>query len=958
MDSFAVDDPLFGGVSAEGGFPGGRGHHSFEEDLLERVLNVNFVTPLASPLVHRETMDDKLTFRHPDDRTHASDRTLASFGATIMSVGSQSGDHSFVSGGQQRTGGNSSVFSNVRSGMHLGDHSLHSEGQRRTSNSSVFTVSDIHSGMHLGDHSLQSGGQRRTSNSSVFTVSDIHSEMHLGDHSLQLGGQRRTSSSSVFSDVHSGMHLGDHSLQSGGQRRTSSSSVFSDIHSGIQLGDHSLQSGDPRRTSSSSVFSDVHSGILSVGEDLPPRMAFVSSRHEGMNTIHSLPSSLNQSGDVLMTEESVLVDPWMPTPLEPGFPGNSSTNNNGHKAHDAHDHFPVADFIASSSSFSDQFSNSLQVSGAVDAPSPPSSLVPTTKTYTPMNYNNRSEGKPSVIKSMKTKTKQRKEQGMVNGRQIRRLIAENGTQHVYFGRGEPIRNNPGNIRFRSIIDKYYGEYQRATKKVKLEIRNRIEDEVKSDGSMFIVVVENKGNVSQQLASDSKVKDGTGHALRDTPKRRANYWSWLDPSEGQPSWTTFANKDGAALEQMFQECPHARTNVHVTVRKEDHLVDVSSMIMHRAINGNTSNDGNLIYHVRRLEPEEYSEAGEQIDVADGDGQYDARSSASQTSGASGNSSTGSSSRPFGGGGVFGGVQSSLYCSLGMANQGKSGEMTVSAYEAVQEEIFEAITSALEGEMEREEPVPLPTLAPSMSASTGSGVFSRREARAGEDEDDDDVSALQPPPRSTDLGAPSGGGLRSGLVKRIKNKVKFGSQISLNFGKKKEQQSEADQNSKSQTQEVIWLWRENKTRMDRHSIDAIEGDPNDCWVRYDEASSAVLEASYKAQNGIGECVASPKYTVDFGLMRQINIETGFQRQVRRVESTSDKAQESEPDGSSTSKTVPGITGKVISHGSSIMRVNNHQADDMTIGENTAPTSADESTTVGLEEEMVFRRQANVN
>jgi hypothetical protein len=621
----------------------------------------------------------------------------------------------------------------------------------------------------------------------------------------------------------------------------------------------------------------------------------------------------------------------------------------------------------------------------------PSVVVPTTQTATTTTMTmtmkpppvkslppSRDE-KPVVVKAKQTttKTKWQKEQGMVNGRKIRRLIAETGTQHVYFGRGEPIRNNPGNIRFRNIVDKYYGEYQRASKDLKLEIKNKIEAEVTSDGTKFIVVVETKGNVSQEPASDRKVKDGTGHVLRDTPKRRSSYWSWADPStaattttttttntaqDQQLSWSNFAYKDGAALEQMFQEDLQCRTKVKVTVRREDHLVDVTSMMMHPA-NANAT----TYLLVRRLEPEEDEMEGrEPIWVSgDSDGQYDAssstaKSSASQSSGASWTSNS-SSSYPAGSGGGAGGggVQSSLYCSLGMAQASKD-ESPVFAFEALQVDIWEEITKALEEERSDQE-----ERGSFVSPVSSSLTNAKQNGRLTHDEEDDeDISALRPPPRGpTDSGSttptPVGGGGGTGrgpggLVKRLKNKVKFGS--ALPFGKKKETTTESEQqNLGIPIQETIWVWRENKTRMSKHSVDSIVGDPNDCWVRYDEESSAVLEASYQAQNGVGECSANSNYTVDFGLMRQINIATGFQRQVRRLESTSFLPLVVVERGhDSTTTTKRGIVDIVRKLGN--MRVQEHHDDMTTASAYTAPTTADE-TSMGLDDGMTFYLHSNV-
>jgi hypothetical protein len=174
------------------------------------------------------------------------------------------------------------------------------------------------------------------------------------------------------------------------------------------------------------------------------------------------------------------------------------------------------------------------------------------------------------------------------------------------------------------------------------------------------------------------------------------------------------------------------------------------------------------------------------------------------------------------------------------------------------------------------------------------------------------------------------------------VGFGSHINLCFGRKKVPTEKAKQSLGIPTQqEAIWLWRESKTRMSRHSNDAIVGDPKDCWVRYDEESSAVLEDSYQVQNGIGECSPNSKYTVDFELMRQINESTRFEREVRRLlESTTFKAPKR---GHGTKRTIFDIPRMLDTMGVD-------EADDMTAPTTTADTS------IGLDGTMTFYQHPN--
>jgi hypothetical protein len=327
---------------------------------------------------------------------------------------------------------------------------------------------------------------------------------------------------------------------------------------------------------------------------------------------------------------------------------------------------------------------------SISAPSSVSNTAPTPKPIQP------DEGKhtPPAANDKRPPTNTRKEESLANGKSIKCLIEETGYQHVYFGRGKPITTNPGNKRFRSIVDKYCWEYKRANYSRKGEIMKMIVEEVKSNGSNFFVVQETKGNARQEPADVKKVLAKTGHALRDAWKYRAHLWIWADPAQGQLSWTNYSNKDGTALEKMFQEDSHRREEVPVSIRKEKHLVDVSSMMMHRV---DTNGSKNFTYlQVRRLKPEEEMDRRELIWVSeDSDDQFAASSSAessgSQSSGASGATINSSLFHPAVG---AGGVQSNLYtyCNLCTAQQ-SNDECAVLAFEALEEDIFEETTAAL-------------------------------------------------------------------------------------------------------------------------------------------------------------------------------------------------------------------------------------------------------------------------
>jgi hypothetical protein len=199
----------------------------------------------------------------------------------------------------------------------------------------------------------------------------------------------------------------------------------------------------------------------------------------------------------------------------------------------------------------------------------PSSVSNTASTPKPIQPEEGNQA-PLAVKDMRPPTRGQLHENLADGISIRRLMEESGTQHVYFGRGWPFTNHPGNKRFRSIVSKYCSEYKWASNNpLKLEIKKRIIAEVKNDGSKFFVIVVTKnGNVSQKPVGVTKVLAKTGHALRDAWKYQANFWPWVEDPTQEPlsCWPN------------LHRCRKVKTTF---VRKKKHLVDVSSMIMHRA-----------------------------------------------------------------------------------------------------------------------------------------------------------------------------------------------------------------------------------------------------------------------------------------------------------------------------------------------------------------------------------------
>jgi WWE domain len=70
------------------------------------------------------------------------------------------------------------------------------------------------------------------------------------------------------------------------------------------------------------------------------------------------------------------------------------------------------------------------------------------------------------------------------------------------------------------------------------------------------------------------------------------------------------------------------------------------------------------------------------------------------------------------------------------------------------------------------------------------------------------------------------------------------------------------------------------MPRHDPAMVVGDPEDCWIRYTCVVNRKLEEFYKAK--MTECDLPPPlnwYIVNFDSMKQTNMETSYQRDVKR-------------------------------------------------------------------------------
>jgi hypothetical protein len=81
-------------------------------------------------------------------------------------------------------------------------------------------------------------------------------------------------------------------------------------------------------------------------------------------------------------------------------------------------------------------------------------------------------------------------------------------------------------------------------------------------------------------------------------------------------------------------------------------------------------------------------------------------------------------------------------------------------------------------------------------------------------------------------------------------------------------------------MTWCWKETPSQMSGHDCTAIVGDPNDCWIKYDDEATAKLERLFQLENGMGSCSPTSGYVVDFATMKQRKTLTGFEREVQRL------------------------------------------------------------------------------
>jgi hypothetical protein len=89
---------------------------------------------------------------------------------------------------------------------------------------------------------------------------------------------------------------------------------------------------------------------------------------------------------------------------------------------------------------------------------------------------------------------------------------------IVFGRGAPLRQHPGNIRFRRIVSKYNQKYGDASKHEKTAIIQNVIRELQSEGAKFLMMDDSSGVTE---ASPDEIRMKVSHRFRDYTKGKSN-----------------------------------------------------------------------------------------------------------------------------------------------------------------------------------------------------------------------------------------------------------------------------------------------------------------------------------------------------------------------------------------------------------------------------------------------------
>mmetsp|Transcript_5393 Transcript_5393/g.7926 ORF Transcript_5393/g.7926 Transcript_5393/m.7926 type:complete len:233 (-) Transcript_5393:106-804(-) len=91
------------------------------------------------------------------------------------------------------------------------------------------------------------------------------------------------------------------------------------------------------------------------------------------------------------------------------------------------------------------------------------------------------------------------------------------SKDVLLGRGKRIMNNPGNIRFKKLVEGYKDGYDKLEKVEKTRLSREIVDSIRRDGGRFLAVNPHTGIYED--AGDYIAREKVSHILREKPRQK-------------------------------------------------------------------------------------------------------------------------------------------------------------------------------------------------------------------------------------------------------------------------------------------------------------------------------------------------------------------------------------------------------------------------------------------------------
>lgn len=405
----------------------------------------------------------------------------------------------------------------------------------------------------------------------------------------------------------------------------------------------------------------------------------------------------------------------------------------------------------------------------------------------------------------------------------------------------PIRDTCGNKLLSRLVDENLRDYIVADNAGKTAIRAGIRQDLIHRGLKFYIISESGAFKGE--CSDSKIDAKIAHALRDAPKKYCNLWFWKGIDIKDKLWKSFG-KEGAKLEKgyiLYSQKPEVENEiVEVNVDgggdgDKNHFVSFKTMKMTKV----TDAKWDFVVH-RAADKETMKEMRKEISVTDSDGANDVSESGDTTSyDSSTNDGTTKSASE------CNQTHITTQCSNFAAHQVVELSLRHARGEEIEIIIMQRFMEAYtRNAMD-------PSSRPVLGEIRGTNPQRNLDQVLSQNQQDRSSHERAPGPSE----------------ERVVHSMTPSSNI------------QTSKTKKDVCNKVIWIWRENRTRMARHRPESIFGEPQDCWIRYEEEISCAIENSFQTQGGLGQ-YRMAEYEVDFGLMRQTSLRSGYQRQLKRV------------------------------------------------------------------------------